>query len=55
MQSSGRISLVKGGRTLKNIPRIGKLPYRAKRGFIEKKIYFNKGFIEFKALLKVLE
>ena len=33
----------------KNIPRIGKLPYGAKRGFIERKVLSNKGFIEVKA------
>ena len=36
----------------KNIPRIGKLPYGAKRGFIERKALLKKGFIEIKALLK---
>ena len=35
-----------------NIPRIGKLPYGAKRGFIERKALLKKGFIEIKALLK---
>ena len=29
-----------------NIPRIGKLPYGAKRGFIERKALLKKGFIE---------
>ena len=33
----------------KNIPRIGKLPYGAKRGFIERKALLKKGFIEIKA------
>ena len=37
---------------LENIPRIGKLPYGAKRGFIERKALLKKGFIEIKALLK---
>ena len=36
---------------LKNIPRIGKLPYGANRGFIERKALLKKGFIERKALL----
>ena len=36
----------------KNIPRIGKLPYVAKRGFIERKALLKKDFIEMKALLK---
>ena len=42
----------------KNIPRIGKLPYGAKRGFMERKgllkerLHLKKGFIESKALLK---
>ena len=36
----------------KNIPRIGKLPYGAKRGFIERKALLKKGFIEIKVLLK---
>ena len=42
----------------KNIPRIGKLPYGAKWGFIERKallkerLYWKKGTIERKALLK---
>ena len=34
---------------VKNIPRIGKLPYGAKRGFIERRVLLNKGFIEIKA------
>ena len=37
-----------------NIPRIGKLPYGAKRGFIERKALLKKGFIEINALLKKL-
>ena len=41
----------------KNIPRIGKLPYGAKRGFIERKallkerLYWKKGFTERKVSL----
>ena len=35
-----------------NIPRIGKLPYGAKRGFIDRKALLKKGFIEIKVLLK---
>ena len=41
-----------------NISRIGKLPYGAKRGFIEwkallkERLYWKKGFIERKAFLK---
>ena len=38
--------------TVLNIPRIGKLPYGAKRGFIERKAFLKKGFIEIKAFLK---
>ena len=40
------------GRLQQNIPRIGKLPYGAKWGFIERKallkerLYWKKGFIE---------
>ena len=37
---------------VKNIPRIGKLPYGEKRGFIERKALLKKGFIEIKALFE---
>ena len=42
---------IRPNHTKKNIPRIGKLPYGAKRGFIERKALLKKGFIERKALL----
>ena len=35
-----------------NIPRIGKLPYGAKRGFIERKALLKKGIIKIKALFE---
>ena len=46
------ISYVPIKQLIKNIPRIGKLPYGAKRGFIDRKALLKKGFIEIKALLK---